>query len=242
MLRKVYINHREEYPVNENLFAALDGFQKLGVETAPFYGFGDVETLEDIGPEVCVAGHIGDVWSALKKINVPAPQPIDYPEELASWFGREIKRTTLSEVRCSTKQQFVKPVLQKAFTGFIWNADKSDRLRTATFDDTLEVFTSELIDFRSESRCFILRGEILGVRFYKGDWSKAPDRDVVEAAVKEYKTAPAGYGIDFGITGDGQTLIVEANDGFALGCYGLPSVLYARMIEARWEEMTSAKI
>ena len=51
------------------------------------------------------------------------------------------------------------------------------------------------------------------------------------------KGAPAAYGLDFGVTADGRTLLVEANDGFALGCYGLDPVIYAEMLEARWCEL-----
>ena len=36
----------------------------------------------------------------------------------------------------------------------------------------------------------------------------------------------------------GKTLLVEVNDSYALGHYGLRTIPYARMIEARWEEMT----
>jgi hypothetical protein len=44
--------------------------------------------------------------------------------------------------------------------------------------------------------------------------------------------------LDWGVTDTGETRLVEANDAYALGYYGLQSVLYARMIDARWEELT----
>jgi hypothetical protein len=31
--------------------------------------------------------------------------------------------------------------------------------------------------------------------------------------------------------------LIEANDGFALGCYGLDPVIYATLLEARWCEL-----
>lgn len=60
---------------------------------------------------------------------------------------------------------------------------------------------------------------------------------MVDAAVIDYKSAPAGYALDFGVTRDGRTLLVEINDGYALGCYGLQHNLYAKLLEARWAEM-----
>ena len=54
-------------------------------------------------------------------------------------------------------------------------------------------------------------------------------------------TAPAGYGIDFGITDDGKTLLVEVNDGHSLGNYNLRPVEYAKLLEARWDELANAR-
>ena len=46
------------------------------------------------------------------------------------------------------------------------------------------------------------------------------------------------YGINFGVTSKGETLLVEVNEGYALGCYGLLPDLYVKMIITRWAELT----
>lgn len=84
-------------------------------------------------------------------------------------------------------------------------------------------------------------GEILDVRPYKGDWRLHFDPSTIESAVKEYRDAPAGYGIDFGVTADRRTLLVEVNDGYALGCYGLQHDLYAQLLSARWSELVGVE-
>ena len=43
--------------------------------------------------------------------------------------------------------------------------------------------------------------------------------------------------MDFGVTDRGETRLVEVNDGFSLGCYGLEPILYARLLCARWSEL-----
>ncbi|ADQ61000.1 ATP-grasp domain-containing protein [Lactobacillus delbrueckii] len=43
--------------------------------------------------------------------------------------------------------------------------------------------------------------------------------------------------IDICYCKDGQSQMVEANDAYALGCYGLPSLLYAKFIFARWSQI-----
>ena len=52
-----------------------------------------------------------------------------------------------------------------------------------------------------------------------------------------YYDIPAGCAIDIGVTPDGRTLLVEINDGFALGCYGAEPVQYAKLLSARWCEL-----
>lgn len=65
------------------------------------------------------------------------------------------------------------------------------------------------------------------------------DPCIIEDAIKAYSTAPHAYGIDFGVTSNGETLLVEVNEGYALGCYGLSPHLYARLLITRWAELTN---
>lgn len=57
------------------------------------------------------------------------------------------------------------------------------------------------------------------------------------AAFQQWDTRPAACSLDICVTKEGQTLLVEMNDAYALGCYGLPALLYARFISARWSEL-----
>jgi ATP-grasp domain, R2K clade family 3 len=68
-----------------------------------------------------------------------------------------------------------------------------------------------------------------------------PDTTVIEAAVAQYTAAPAGYAIDFGLTHDGRTLLVEVNDGDAIGAYDLFYIDYAKLLSARSAEMTGTE-
>ena len=63
---------------------------------------------------------------------------------------------------------------------------------------------------------------------------------VVSKAVRTLEAsgqATAGYGLDLGVLSDGETALVEWNDGFSLGSYGLDASLYAELILARWREL-----
>lgn len=238
MIRKAYIRHRETVPDSPNTFAALEGFRQLGVETAPFFGFGDIDGLDDLGNEVAIHGFVGDALAALKLIGMPVPVPLDYPDELVEFRGRRIWQTTLDQVPVGA---FVKSIRHKLFTGRVWIGSIADRLATAGATGTSEnepVWCSDAVEFVAEFRAFVLDDQLLDVRRYRGAWWLGPDRDTVQRAVMAYGSAPVAYALDWGVTADGRTLLVEANDAFALGSYGLDPVLYARMISARWGELT----
>jgi hypothetical protein len=237
-LDKVYIRFREDLPDSHNTFTAWEGFRMLGVETAPYYGFGDIQALEDLGPQVGIVGFLGDIWQALQKAGKPRPTPFDYPEDLSAYLGRDVWRTTLGRIRRTVDPVFIKPVEEKLFTGFIWRGGGLEAVRIATLNDDVPIWASETVSFLSEHRVYVKDQKILDVRRYRGEWSVAPNRHVVCTAVDDFKNAPRSYSLDFGVTTDGRTLLVEANDGYALGNYGMTSVLYAQMLEARWEELT----
>jgi hypothetical protein len=238
---KFYIRYREGLPETEMQDAARRGFWTMGVETAPFEWVDDIDAMADLGPTVGVAGYIGDVWRGLRKLGKPIPPALDYPPELTDWLGRRVWKSTLDDVRRSIVPTFVKPEVQKQFTGFVWRADQESRRRIVCEPDETVVWCSEPVEFVAEYRACILYERVIGCRLYKGDWGQAVSRHMVESAVKAMgNKAPHAYCLDFGVTDDGRTLLVEANEGYAFGHYGLSAVSYARMLSARWYELAGA--
>lgn len=244
LLEKAYVRFREDLPDNPNTYAAADGFTQMGVKVVPFYGFGDLETFTDIGPDAIVCGNIGDVWKALEMMGLPRPKELDYPDHLRYLLGREVRETILDEVRDGTKRVFVKPVLQKLFTGLVWDpADPRSRLAVAVYPHDTPVLVSEVVDFVSEWRCFVRRDQLVGVKHYKGDWGRAPDREKLHEAIYLGRgKMPWAHALDLGVTDDGRTLLVEANEGYAIGHYGLASLVYARFLETRWEQFCAGVV
>lgn len=111
----------------------------------------------------------------------------------------------------------------------------------AALPDSHEVLVSEYVVFASEWRCFVCRGQVLELCHYSGDMFRYPDPAVIKSAIADFRNeAPAGYGIDFGVLTDGRTVLVEVNDGYALGSYGLNSTEYSELLEARWLELVGA--
>jgi hypothetical protein len=240
-MRKAYIRHRDEHhPATSCTYDAWHGLHQLGIETEPFYGFGDLsgELEDEISDEVMVVGYIGDVLNGLRKLGKELPERMDYPLVLQRFFGRKIWQSTLGDIRRTSEKVFIKPAKEeKLFTGFVWDNTPSARLKIVTEPDDVVVWVSEPVNFVSEFRCYILEGEILDVCRYKGIWAVHPDKDIIKEIVSVFEDAPVAYLVDVGVLGDGSTRIVEINDCYACGNYGLNNVLYAKMLIARWEQL-----
>lgn len=186
-----------------------------------------------------VVGYVGTVRRRLADFNIITPE-MDYPDELTSFLGRRIWKTKMSQVTNHPEiwPVFVKPVENKKFTGVVVRSTR-DLVGCGICGEDPDVFCSEIVNFKAEWRCFVRYGRFLDVRPYKGDWRLHYNPNIIEAAVKDFTAAPNGYAIDFGVTEDGRTLMIEVNDGYALGCYGLLYLDYAKLLSARWAELTN---
>jgi hypothetical protein len=137
---------------------------------------------------------------------------------------------------------FVKPAGRvKAFTGFV--AYDSSDFRLTGVSRNQDVWVSKPVVFVSEWRAYVIAGALFHLSHYEGDAAVSVDMVVIEKALERFGSAraPAAYAIDFGVLADGQTALVEANDGFSIGAYpGVDPGLYTQMLAARWKEMSAA--
>ncbi|OWA37479.1 hypothetical protein B9G55_05340 [Saccharibacillus sp. O16] len=220
---------------NPNFYAAYDGFHQMGFEIRYFQ---HTKELTEHRPEDLVVGYVNDVRRVLGQHGIVTPE-MDYPEELSAYMGRRVWKTTLSAVANNPDSWgiFVKPVEDKKFTGVVVHGTK-DLVGCGTYGEDPEVFCSDVVKFVAEWRCFVRYGRILDVRPYRGDWRMHFDPSVLEEMVERFASAPKGYSLDIGLTDQGQTLLIEVNDGYALGHYGLNTLDYAKLLSARWSELT----
>ena len=124
----------------------------------------------------------------------------------------------------------------KLFTGKVVQGYR-DFISLSGVPEDEPVLAQEVVDLVSEWRATVLRGKVLNVAHYKGNALSFPDANVIVAAVKAFTSAPIGYGMDWAVTADGRTLLVEVNDGFALGNYGVRGHQYTSLIECRWRQL-----
>lgn len=238
---KAYIQHRDtSQRLNINCYIACEGFRRMGFEIV---NFKTIEAIENLEQDAVVVAGIGAIYKALERHGIEPPKPLDYPLSLRQFLKRPLKESTINAVASTPSEwgQFVKPKdFAKKFTGRVVNGTTDligcgDRL----FD--VPVWVSGAIEIETEWRCFVRYNRIVGVRPYKGDWRKHFDYKVVEAIPKAYENAPNGYAFDVGVTKQGETILVEANDGFSLGSYGLFYIDYAKLLSARWAELNGVE-
>ncbi|RSK39482.1 ATP-grasp domain-containing protein [Hymenobacter perfusus] len=226
--------------LNVNGFTALEGFRQMGWEIVPFVG--DDAPLPAHAPDEVVVSHIDRVRRALHDLGCPVPAELGYPEPLRPFLGRQLWESTINAVAADPAQWpvFVKPMYSaKKFTGVLVRNVRDLRGCGDQAEDT-PVWCAEPVNFVAEWRCFVRYGQVLDARHYRGDWRVHFDARVAEQAIAAYQNAPAAYSLDVGLTADGRTLLVEVNDGYSLGAYGLTPVSYAKLLSARWAQMTGS--
>lgn len=224
---------------NISFYTALEAFYFMGFELVKVENIEEVHIEED---GVCL-GSIQFVNSALKKLNKVVPLPIDYPESLRVYLGRKIWQSTIDEIANDPTQWnvFAKPNgFAKKFTGRLIKSTK-DLIGCGDRNLNTPVWVSEPVNFVAEWRVFVRYQRVLGARLYRGDWRVQFDYKVIERAISDFVDAPAGYALDFGLTNDGKQLLIEVNDGYSLGSYGLYYVDYAKLLSARWAQLTGQK-
>lgn len=136
---------------------------------------------------------------------------------------------------------FVKPHLDvKRFTGFVSKSINDFNLYPELEDWDGPYFVRKPFSSRivSEWRCFVNRGNLVNVSYYNGwDPGVFPDTGVVKNLISLYHSPPVSYTIDVAVLEDGSTELVELNDMWAIGPYGINESDYFLLLKDRWLEI-----
>jgi hypothetical protein len=246
-IRRVYVQAQEGVPSDEAFFKAWEGFRKRRVPCEPFDPEQVHWRLLPLARDTLVAGGLRVVEEAMAAIGMAVPEADNLPDCLAHYRGRKVWTSTWGELRAGCGRQgppgplFVKPRRRNKGFPALALYSAADLEAAAHLDDAQEVLVSEYVVFASEWRCYVCRGQVLELCHYQGDPFCYPDPGVIKGAVADFgPEAPAGCGIDFGVLTDGRTVLVEVNDGYSLGSYGLNAVEYSELLEARWLQLAAA--
>lgn len=221
---------------NISIYTALEAFYNMGFDIIEVESFENLKVRENH----IFLGSIHFIHQALQQLRIGIPPPLDYPVSLQAFYGRKIYASTISQISNNPESWnvFIKPKGHlKKFTGRLVKST-ADLIGTSDYELDTPIWVSEPVNFIAEWRAFVRYGEVIGVRQYRGDWRCSYDYKVIEKAVSAFTDSPKAYALDFGLTTDGRILVVEANEGYSIGSYGLFYVDYAKLIATRWCELT----
>jgi ATP-grasp domain, R2K clade family 2 len=168
-----------------------------------------------------------------------------YPKQLEHFLFRNIYTTELNQIINNIpKNRFIKPTKSKRFNAFISNSDTClDNL--VNLDDNETIYISDLIDFISEWRVYVRNSNIENICFYKGNCTLFPNVNTIRQMIQSYSDSPCCYALDVGISNIPNknlfniTTLVEINDFYSIGNYGLDPTTYAKMLFERWQQITT---
>ena len=198
---------------------------------------------------VAVIGNIKETSEFFKRLKIEVPKALNAFELLkdSGLIKRNYYQTTLKEFYNNGKgPKFIKPLNNhKAFaSGVIKNIKSLPILLSDYKDDwNIEILVSDVIDVQSEYRIFVNNlkydslHKIIGMKHYLGDEFLIPNKDYVLKVIdylSTIKDLPCCYTLDVGILADGSTQVIELNDAWSIGSYGLNGEEYLEFILHRW--------
>lgn len=137
---------------------------------------------------------------------------------------------------------FVKPLEQvKAFTGFVVPSKKAWDYFPELNDFNGKYFTTPPFEHKIEAewRCFIFKEQIINISSYNSEKCYVfPDVSILKnKIIPYYENAPIAYTVDLAVLSDGSTKLIELNDMWAVGHYGINEDDYFKLLKFRWVEI-----
>src|ERR1035438_1722545 len=131
---KAYVKVRKGNFPDVNYYMAWKGFDEIGCEVIKFEE--DQEGTIDVTPETPVFAGVGSCRKIIKRVwgwDYTGINP--YPDELMPYMHRKVERKKWADARLSALEghMFIKPVIQKQFTGAVLNT-LLDTIRTGKVD------------------------------------------------------------------------------------------------------------
>lgn len=238
----VYIKSLNGFPIYDMGVTALQGFRENGTNVILYEDLDEVP----LNRYTLLVTTIDETQEWFRRMGwIENPELDTIPQELNTidCLQREIKYSTLGEVRKITEfPVFVKPVNLKQFNaGVISNIHQIGWIEEHLKDD-VPVIISEVKNIISEYRCYVIDGKCVGIYNYLGDIFEFPNPTAINYMISIFKSAPVAYSLDVGIVEDPKedenyTILIECNDFWSLGNYGLSPKLYCRGLMLRWREL-----
>lgn len=223
-------------------YDAMLGAQSLGIK------YKAVDSYESIPGDATniLVGSVEFCRNWLHKHGYSVPKLVDLNS-----IGIDLKRSCyyaiMSELYMIPKELwvpvFIKPYYEiKAFDGFV-ASDNNEMLQLFTNGYTGPILVQDIINYVSEYRAYITNNRLIGIKHYLGDPLIFPNPEYIKHCIESCKDVLNlhSYSIDFGIAENGQTYLIEINDGWGIGNYGIPPKDYYLFVRNRWLQITGVR-
>jgi len=242
---KLYYQTSAGFPIRVyDIYAAI-GAKDLGIKVCPYEFIDEVPGTAD----TIVVGNVPDCLWWLNEHGYKTPEEIDLTK-FTSFMNRRFERVENNKLNSFHFPCFIKPTKAKAFNAGVYSAcleflmtDKNSKYK----DD---YYISEVVLFESEWRVYIRSGKIIGCKHYSGNHLLFPHVGTINSIVEYAETIldNHSYTIDVGIQYSYYdkdefytTHLVELNDGFAIGNYGVEPTDYYLFLRDRWLQLTGLR-
>jgi hypothetical protein len=130
---------------------------------------------------------------------------------------------------------FIKPSQPKLFTGLVLDGCSYSCLTNLPNETMVMAYEPFKERIMSEWRGYVRNHELIDCRNYSGDFKLSPNYKYINRVIFENRdTFPCSYTIDVAVLADNETVVVEFNDMWAIGNYGIPNDLYLRALKERY--------
>lgn len=220
----------------------------------------ELSLVRDILKEECIlaVGTVEFVQKAFEILGCEV-EDIDYPESLQKYLMRDIEVMKYDEMmeKYEGWEKFVKPVKNKKFTGLPLTLKKDNAeifIGRQIDKESDDLYVTDVLGYiRSEWRVYVRNGEIKSINPYGGfDYDDQHSYDFkldvgkVHDMIMDLKDQPIAYTLDVAVTCtydpmdeyfESDTVLIEVNDMWAIGDYGIDEYEYFMGLLARWKEI-----
>lgn len=158
--------------------------------------------------------------------------------------NRDCEIITLSEAHkrvAGGTKLFIKPIEIKLFTGLILDGMQYSCLSNLSPETKVmayQPFSSKII---SEWRLYVHNDKLIDARNYSGEFIISPNYEYAMTVIANNKGKfPCAYTVDVAILEGGENVVVEFNDMWAIGNYGIPNDIYLRALRDRYFQIVSS--
>jgi hypothetical protein len=264
--RTIYLEApRDAIDMDPTMTVIAYGARQLGYRVASFSSpFPGSEPAPLPGGDIFIGQGVAGMRAIFRGARI-APRPMyDLPTGLEVSEGIHGNRFDRIPLSAAYKRYdggrsfFIKPVLNKLFTGFV--ADPALLGPTGLYDNTAHVDEDATVlvcrpfpsPIAAEWRVIVHDGNIIGIAQYRGSWHiERPANRIIEGVVCYLENAnrslaggrwaPVAYSVDLAKLEDGSTAVVECNDMWALGDYGIDPCRYVAALVDRYDQLVKER-